>query len=293
MWMLILMSILVLSILRITRCSVFASEIVGSTETVKIYDSQDRQIGICPKGYVFNADKQGSKWKVKFGDGEGFISNQYTLVGEELDDWIRENNQFSDRYVLVKNDSYVKSLLHNQVINKVNAGEYFKLLDDIGDYYYVYLDGQRVALGKADCEINYRVHLENWDDATFPEFGDYGSDLEQQICEYALQFVGNPYVWGGTDPHTGADCSGFVKYVYAHFGYSLPRCSFQQCNVGKEVDLSQLRPGDLIFYYRGNRIGHVTMYIGGGKVVQAMGRAYGIVVTDFDYSKPAFARRIL
>ena len=119
------------------------------------------------------------------------------------------------------------------------------------------------------------------------------TELRADIVKYAVQFVGNPYVWGGTDLDNGADCSGFVQQVLAHFGINVPRASYMQVNQGKTVAFNVLQPGDLIFYMRGARIGHVTMYIGNGKCVQARGHAYGICITDFDYSTPYCAKNVI
>ena len=113
------------------------------------------------------------------------------------------------------------------------------------------------------------------------------------LIDYACSFVGNAYVWGGDDPNTGADCSGFVKYVYNEFGIQLPRRSCDQATIGEEVSFDEMVPGDLVFYKRGDKIGHVAIYIGDGQVVQARGAAYGICITRYDYSTPAFARRVL
>ena len=119
------------------------------------------------------------------------------------------------------------------------------------------------------------------------------SELRKNVVRYALQFVGNPYVWGGTDLNTGADCSGFCQSVLRQFGIEVSRCSYTQCNDGRPVDFSELQPGDLIFYKRGLSVGHVTMYVGNGKVVQARGKDYGICITDYDYSTPCFARNVI
>lgn len=113
-----------------------------------------------------------------------------------------------------------------------------------------------------------------------------------QIAKYAQRFIGNPYVYGGTSLTNGTDCSGFTQSVYAHFGKSLPRTAAAQSHSGTEVSLSDLKPGDLIFYERGGEIGHVAMYIGGGSVVHASCPATGIKVSPYNYSKPACARRI-
>ena len=98
-----------------------------------------------------------------------------------------------------------------------------------------------------------------------------GSD----VVNYAMQFVGKPYVWGGKDPNTGADCSGFTSYVYAHFGISIPSFSGAQRSCGQEVSYANAQAGDLICY-----AGHVAIYMGGGKIVHAKGTAYGIVGND-------------
>ena len=117
--------------------------------------------------------------------------------------------------------------------------------------------------------------------------------LGNQIVNYALKFVGNPYVWGGTSLTKGADCSGFVMSVYQKFGYSLPHSSASQANCGKKVDIKDLQPGDLVFYRHGSRIGHVVMYIGDGKAVEAMGKKWGIVKSNLNYSRAYCARRII
>lgn len=101
--------------------------------------------------------------------------------------------------------------------------------------------------------------------------GGYGSS----VVDYATQFVGNPYVWGGTSLTNGADCSGFVQSVYSNFGVSLPRTSYEQQNAGREVSYSEAQPGDLICYG-----GHVAIYMGDGKIVHASNSRDGIKVSD-------------
>lgn len=95
------------------------------------------------------------------------------------------------------------------------------------------------------------------------------------VVDYAKQFVGNPYVWGGTSLTSGADCSGFVQSVYNNFGVSLPRTSYEQQNAGREVSYSEAQPGDLICYG-----GHVAIYMGNGKIVHASNSRDGIKVSD-------------
>ena len=95
------------------------------------------------------------------------------------------------------------------------------------------------------------------------------------VVDYATQFVGNPYVWGGTSLTNGADCSGFVQSVYSNFGVSLPRTSYEQQNAGTEVSYADAQPGDLICYG-----GHVAIYMGNGQIVHASNSRDGIKISD-------------
>lgn len=117
-----------------------------------------------------------------------------------------------------------------------------------------------------------------------------GSSSGQAVADYAVQFVGNPYVYGGTSLTNGADCSGFVQSVYKHFGYSLPRVAADQAGAGTKVSVDNLQPGDLLFYHG---FGHVAIYIGGGQVVHASNAATGIKISSYNYSPIDKAVRIV
>ena len=108
----------------------------------------------------------------------------------------------------------------------------------------------------------------------------------QEVVDFSLQFEGNPYVYGGTSLTNGADCSGFVMSVFANFGYSLPRVAAAQCDASTKKDISQLEPGDLVFYGSGY-VDHVALYIGDGKIIHASGAATGIKISNYDYQQPA------
>ena len=118
-----------------------------------------------------------------------------------------------------------------------------------------------------------------------------GSTYEkgQTVAEFAQRFVGNPYVWGGTDLNRGADCSGFIGSIYRSFGYKLPRSSSELRSAGRKVSYSQKQPGDIICYN-----GHVAMYIGNGKIVHASSRKTGIKISPkANYRKVLSVRRIV
>lgn len=111
-------------------------------------------------------------------------------------------------------------------------------------------------------------------------------EMRQGIVDFALQFVGNPYVYGGTSLTNGADCSGFVMSVFAEFGYELPRVAAAQCSASEKKSVADIEAGDLVFYGDGG-IDHVALYIGDGKIVHASTAATGIKVSDYDYRAPA------
>lgn len=106
----------------------------------------------------------------------------------------------------------------------------------------------------------------------------------KELVEFALQFEGNPYVYGGTSLTNGADCSGFVMSVFKNFGYELPRVAAAQFEASRKKEISEIEPGDLVFY--GGGISHVALYIGDGKIIHASTSASGIRISDYDYETP-------
>ena len=109
------------------------------------------------------------------------------------------------------------------------------------------------------------------------------------IVAYAKQFLGNPYVYGGTSLTNGADCSGFTQSVFAHFGITTGRSSRDQAAQGKEISMSAIQPGDLLFYASGSYINHVAIYIGDGKIIHSSNPTTGITITKYNYRTPCKA----
>ncbi len=160
----------------------------------------------------------------------------------------------------------------------------------------------QAALAKAEeykniisqqAAIIAQIEAEEEDDDDDDDGGDdpgYRTDVSpSDVIAYAKQFVGNRYVWGGTDPHTGADCSGYLQYVFAHFGIRLPRTSYEQRTAGKRVSYSNMKPGDIICYS-----GHVAMYIGNNQIIHARNERAGIgITTNPRYRTIVTIRRVL
>ena len=130
-------------------------------------------------------------------------------------------------------------------------------------------------------------------DTPYTETPDTSSDssLGQAIANYAVQFVGNPYVYGGTSLTNGTDCSGFTQSVMANFGIYLARTAADQSYGGTSVSISDIQPGDLLFYSDGGGISHVAMYIGGGQIVHAATESQGIIISNYNYDAPVCAAR--
>ena len=127
--------------------------------------------------------------------------------------------------------------------------------------------------------------------------GSQSSETSSEVAEatrnavvaYAKQFLGNPYVYGGTSLTNGADCSGFTMSVFSHFGISTGRSSRDQANKGKTVDISKIQPGDLLFYASGDYINHVGIYIGGGQIIHSSNPSTGICLAPYNYRTPCKA----
>lgn len=122
-----------------------------------------------------------------------------------------------------------------------------------------------------------------------PEGAELATATRTAIVAYAKQFLGNPYVYGGTSLTEGADCSGFVMRIFEHFGIEVGRSSRDQAQCGRAISLDELQPGDLLFYASGNYINHVAIYIGGGEVIHASTPKRGITISTAYYRTPCKA----
>lgn len=273
---------------------------VGAKETAYVYNEPShgaRAVNVVLKNQIIRVlGEVGGFYKLQYGSSYGYIDKTLFLEGEELLQYVTENDSWFTRSVsITETSTNLYSYLTYQNAGTALFGETFQLKGEVGEFYIVipqYFDVQDehksafVYVRKDACKVKCQVSVTSFESSSV------ATTEQMDLVEFACQFVGNPYVWGGNDPYTGADCSGFVRYVYKHFGVDLPRCSYDQAEVGTTVSFDEMQPGDLIFYYRGNRIGHVAMYIGNGKAVHARGHAYGICITDYDYSTPAWAKRV-
>lgn len=203
------------------------------------------------------------------------------LVTEELDNWVKVNIEEGDGYVSL---DYI-TLSTEFVKAESKEEEEARLAKEEAE--------RKAALEAArKAEEKNRKATQSASSSTTSEstvvYATGGSELGQSVASYACQFVGNPYVYGGTSLTNGADCSGFVMSVYANFGVSLPHSSSGDRSVGTAVDgLANAQPGDIICYS-----GHVAIYIGNGQIVHASTAKTGIKISDVNYRTPLGIRRI-
>ena len=166
-----------------------------------------------------------------------------------------------------------------KTIKKLKIGTKVTVLSTSGSWRKIKVGGKTGYVRKKSVYINTRS----------PKLKRSTYNKVKTVASFAQRFVGNPYVWGGTNLNTGADCSGFVKSVYKSFGYNLPRSSSSQRRAGRKVSYKKKQPGDLICYN-----GHVAIYIGNGKIVHASSRKTGIKISPkANYRKVLSVRRIV
>lgn len=199
------------------------------------------------------------------------------LVMEELDGWAKVNIEEGDGYVSL---DYV-TLSTEFVKAESKAEEEARLAKEEAERKAAQEAAAKAAAAKSSASGSSQT-------VAVPAVSGSGSELGKSVANYACQFVGNPYVWGGTSLTNGADCSGFVMSVYANFGVSLPHSSSADRSVGSAVNgLENAQPGDIICYS-----GHVAIYIGGGQIVHASTSKTGIIISNANYRSILSIRRI-
>lgn len=211
------------------------------------------------------------------------ISDQL-LVTEELDGWVKVNIEEGDGYV---STDYV-TLSTEFVKAESKAEEEARLAKEAAERKAAQ-EAAAKAAREAQAKSNKNNSSSTGSTAAEPVLtGGSGSALGQSVASYACQFVGNPYVWGGTSLTNGADCSGFVMSVYNNFGVSLPHSSSADRSVGSAVGgLENAQPGDIVCYS-----GHVGIYIGNGQIVHASTAKTGIIISSASYRSVLSVRRI-
>ena len=250
-------------------------------------------VGKLPKNAACEIISSENGWAyITSGKVEGYVKEEYLLSGFGAE----QKGKELARTVAVSSADALnireEPSTDAEVVTRVAQGEELEIAEVLDNgWIKVYLDDEEVYVS-ADY-IDVKSDLPTAITMTELLYGQGVSDVRVDLCQYAKQFLGNPYVWGGTSLTGGADCSGFVLSVFKKYGVSLPHSSRAQANSGKSINASDLQPGDLVFYAKGGTINHVAIYIGSGQVIHASSPKTGIKISSYNYRTPAKMVRIL
>jgi len=252
---------------------------------------------------------------VQSGSVTGYIKTEYLAINNE--EVFKAN---ATRIATVTTETlYVRAeaTTDSSVINFVGEGDELKVVEELDGWIKISIDGDEgyISADYATCSYTYEVAESKEEEearlaaeeaakqaaaarssssstsSSSSYSGNsytYDGSTGNAVCDYALQFLGNPYVYGGSSLTNGTDCSGFVMSVYANFGVSLPHSSYSMRSCGTGVDVSSMQAGDIVCYS-----GHVAIYIGNGQIVHASTYGVGITISSVYYSNIICVRRVL
>lgn len=285
-------------------------------------DENSEAVGKLPQGAVAEVLERGEEWtKIESGSVTGYVKNEFVLFGDDAGDYAEAN---CDKIATVTTTTLKvreEANTESTCLTLIPEGETYEVVETaegwtkllISEDFTGYVSNEFIQiefdLGKAVSKEEEEAEAARQaqaaqaaannaaqQEAQYSAPADTGavSGTRQDVVNYALQFVGNPYVYGGSSLTNGTDCSGFTMSVFAHFGYSLNRTSRGQINNGTNIGIYEVQPGDLLFYNNGGTtIQHVAIYIGNGQIVHASTPKTGIIVSNAYYQTPCGATRIL
>lgn len=238
-------------------------------EYLKVFVTEDENGKVAGKLYedsVLTISERTEEWaRITSGELTGYIKTSDLLTGNDA--YVKAKELLEEKYA----DKDVFALTEKEIEEGFSVGE----TKEAEEARIAAEEAARIAAEKAAEEA--RIAAEK---AARAQRGN-------NLVAYAKQFIGNPYVWGGTSLTNGTDCSGFVMRVYEHFGVSLPRTSTSMRSVGYAVSYSDIQPGDIVCYS-----GHVGIYAGNGQIVNAIDDAHGIGMSSATYTSIITIRRI-
>lgn len=266
---------------------------VDNNLNIRAIPAEDgKLVGKLPKNAACEVlDSDGTWAHIKSGNVEGYVSCEFLWTGvqakQKAENLVATIATVTTDTLKVRAEANTES----EVITMVPNGEQLEVVETQGDWVKVYLDDEEVYVAaeyvEVDAELSTAITM------TELLYGQGVSDVRVELCQYAKEFLGNPYVWGGTSLTNGADCSGYVLSIYKKYGVSLPHSSRAQANCGTTIKLSEAQPGDLVFYGKGKTINHVAIYIGNGQVIHASSPKTGIRISNVSYRTPLKVVKIL
>lgn len=231
-------------------------------------------------------------YKIRSGSITGYVSSDYILTGDAARQSAMEHAELMAIVSTDRLNARTEPSTEAKIWTQISNNERYHVLAQLDGWVQIEFD--EGGEGDGSDEVSSAYVSTDYVDVRYAlqeaiKFSpaEENASLRSQIVNYAMQFLGNPYVWGGTSLTKGADCSGFTMSVMKHFGISLPHYSGDQAKRGTRIKSSQMRPGDLIFYGNSSgTINHVAMYIGNGQIIHAASRRSGIKISTWNYRTP-------
>ncbi|MBP3338116.1 MAG: SH3 domain-containing protein [Lachnospiraceae bacterium] len=246
-------------------------------------------------------------YKIKSGKVEGYVYAELMVTGYDAN--VLAMEYMEEKLVVTTDVLNVREQPNTNcdVDTQVSNGELLEIVEDEVDGWYKININNLVGYVSAEfvekrnilpTAIEVKEVIVTKPNVNVPsidtsQLSDEVSQTAVDLINYAMQFLGNPYVSGGNSLTNGTDCSGFTKLIFAHFGYDLPRSSGDYLYVGTQIPLNKIKPGDLLLYKYGSRIGHVAIYIGNNQIIHASTPRSGITISNAYYTRPYCAVRVI
>ena len=265
----------------------------GNLNIREIPSTDGKLVGKLPKNAACEIISSDNEWAhIVSGEVEGYVKLEFLLTGPDAkmmaDDLVSAVAKVTVDALKVRDNPSLDSAVYTTI----PMGEELEYLATFDGWFQVSIDGEEKYISS-----DYAVVEEKLNTAiTMTEllYGQGVSDVRVDLVEFAKQYIGNPYVWGGTSLTKGADCSGFVLSVFKNYGIRLSHSSRSQANEGTKISNSDLKPGDLVFYGSStSSINHVAIYIGGNQVVHASSPRTGIKISKYNYRNPVKYVRVI
>lgn len=249
-------------------------------------------VGKLPKNAGCEILATEGEWsKIESGKVTGYVKTEFLFTGKEAKQKAEEIKSTVATSITQTLNARTEPNTDCSIWSLIAEGEELLVVEDMGDWVKVDIDGDECYVAHEYVEIS--EELPKAMTMTEIRYGEGVSDVRVDIVQYACQFVGNRYVWGGTSLTKGIDCSGFTMRIYEKYGIYLPHYSGAQANYGTRINSSAAKPGDLFFYGNGRSINHVALYIGNGQIVHASSARTGIKISNAFYRNPVCVVRLI
>ncbi len=232
----------------------------------------------------------GNWYHIQSGSIDGYVHGDYILTGDTARERGMEAAAIRATVLTERLNVRTEPTTESSIWTQVSNSEQYDVVQNLDGWYEIELDNSSgyIIDDPSLVEVGYTLSTAI---PFTPEESDEQEEqsLRSQIVSYAMQFLGNRYVWGGESLTNGVDCSGFTMKVYEHFGIYMSHYTGSQAQEGRQISLSDLKKGDLIFYAKNGTINHVALYIGDGQVIHASSPKNGIIISSWDYRTPVKA----